>query len=112
MFDAAAVKATVWTSAPSADVKNPLEGVTPNLGAFGNTLQGKFVLIVGGIWAIVLIGIAIYFLMGWFHYSRAKKTGMHDDLGAGAEKVKTAALAFGGAVAAPALLGGIIFLVR
>ena len=111
MFNAPAAQATVWATGLRSDVTNPLDGVSPNIGAFGGTLQGKVTLIAGGIWGLVLVGIAIYFLMAWVKYARAKKAGMHDDLGAGAENVKTAALAFGGAVAAPALLGGIIYIV-
>lgn len=103
MFHTAAAK--VLAAAPP----NPLDGVTPNLDAFGATARGKITIVLGAIWMVVILVCAAYFLLGIASYGRAKKAGMHDDLGAGAERMKTAGMAFGCAVAAPMLLGAVIF---
>lgn len=88
--------------------KNPLDGVQPDLSAFGPAFNSKVALVLGGLWALVLIGIAAYFLVAALKYARAKRRGHDDDLGEGAQHLKGSAIAFGIAVGASTILGGIM----
>lgn len=97
-------------STPVAKGKNPLDGVTPDISVFGATFNSKVTLILGGLWALVLIGIAAYFLVATLKYARAKRRGHDDDLGEGAQHLKGSAIAFGIAVGASTFLGGILAL--
>ncbi|MDE9364012.1 hypothetical protein PZ938_00185 [Luteipulveratus sp. YIM 133132] len=95
-----------------ADGSNPLDGVTPSLDVFGVPFKSKLNTIIGGIWGLVLLGCAIYFLLGIVQYARAKRRGMSDELGEGAEKLKAAAIAFGLASASSIVLGGILWIAK
>lgn len=93
----------------ACDPRNPLCGVKPNLGVFGGSLKGKISLLLGGIWALVLVAIAISFLLGLGKWGWAKmRSHDPDDLGSGAERMKKAGAAFGATVMAGTILTGII----
>lgn len=104
------------TTAPAANggaTWNPLSGVSPNLSVFGTTFTSKTGRVLGGIWALVLFILAAYVLLAFAKWGRARRQGHDpDEISAGAGELKKALMAFGGAVAASAVLGAVIALVQ
>lgn len=95
--------------AAACDARNPLCGVTPNLGVFGGGLGGKVKLLIAGVWALVLVAIAASFLLGLGKWGWAKSRSHDpDDLSSGSERMKKSAVAFGATVMAGTILTGII----
>lgn len=95
--------------AAACDARNPLCGVTPDLGVFGGGMGGKIKLLLAGVWAVVLVAIAASFLLGLGKWGWAKRRSHDpDDLGAGSERMKISGIAFGATVMAGTLLTAII----
>ena len=113
---AAQATVTAFHAAPQGPIRaagdNPLSGIKPSLDVFGPVFKSKTNTILAGVWGAVLLGCAIYFLLGTVQYARAKRRGMSDELGEGAEKLKSSAIAFGIAAAASVFLGGVLWIAR
>lgn len=97
---------------PAQDDYNPLEGVTPNINAFGTEISDLTVLILGGLWALVLAFAVGYFLIGVGKWAAARKSHHDEELTKGAAQMKTGALAFGTGVAAPLIVGAIVSVIN
>ena len=95
------------------DVTNPLEGITPTLDVFGIEFKGRVSIILGGIWALVLVAAAAAVLLGGGKWAWASKVS-HSTEGAleGAQQFKGAAIAFGVIAGASLVLGAIIWAVQ
>lgn len=95
------------------DVLNPLEGITPTLDVFGIEFKGRVTIILGGVWALVLVASAAAVLLGGGKWAWASKVS-HSTEGAleGAAQFKGAAVAFGVVAAASVVLGAIIWAVQ
>ena len=104
--------AAVVAAVPSA-VVNPFDGVTPSMDVFGVTFSGKVQLILGGLWAVVLVGIAGAVLVGagkWGWNTRV--THSSEGVMESAGQFKTALISFGVAAGISIVIGGILFVVQ
>ncbi|MFF8347936.1 hypothetical protein ACF049_19280 [Cellulosimicrobium funkei] len=107
------MKLTYLATRVLTDVTNPLEGITPTLDVFGIEFKGRVSIILGGIWALVLVAAAAAVLLGGGKWAWASKVS-HSTEGAmeGAAQFKGAASAFGVIAAASVILGAIIWAVQ
>src|SRR4051794_22553520 len=93
-----------------AAADNPLDGVTPNINVFGVQFQGAIQLILGGIWALVLILVTAAFLMNLGKWGIARQRGHSDDIADGADGAKRSGVAFAAVAGAGVIIGGILAL--
>ena len=108
MFSTLRTEIIIQSAVPVID--NPLVGVEPSLDVFGVKFKGATQLILGGIWALVLVGIAAAFLWNLAKWGIARQRGHSDDIEEGAGGVKKSGIAFGAAAGASVILGGVLFL--
>jgi hypothetical protein len=94
----------------TAAADNPLDGVTPNINVFGVQFQGAIQLILGGIWALVLILVTAAFLMNLGKWGIARQRGHSDDIADGADGAKRSGVAFAAVAGASVIIGGILAL--
>lgn len=114
MFTSLAVKAELALgSIPvlADKVDNPLKGVTPKLDVFGVKFTNAISLILGGVWALALVGAVFFILKNSASWAAARQRGMSDDMEDGATGLKRSALAFGFIAAAGVIVGAILNLV-
>lgn len=101
---------TLTTRSVSAAAENPLDGVTPNINVFGVQFQGAIQLILGGLWALVLILVTAAFLMNLGKWGIARQRGHSDDIADGADGAKRSGIAFAAVSGASVIIGGILAL--
>lgn len=93
-------------------MKNPFEGVTPDISVFGTQINGLAILVLAGVWGIVLIGVAIAALLGGAKWAAARQNHHSDEMTEAAGSLKKSLIAFAAVVAMPILFGAIIFLIN
>ncbi len=93
-----------------AAADNPLDGVTPNIDVFGVKFKGAMQLILGGIWALVLILVTAAFLWNLGKWGVARQRGHSDDISDGADGAKRSGVAFAAVAGASVIIGGILAL--
>ncbi|MFM9431983.1 hypothetical protein [Arthrobacter sp. MP_2.3] len=93
-----------------AAADNPLDGVTPNIDVFGVKFKGAIQLILGGIWALVLILVTAAFLWNLGKWGVARQRGHSDDISDGADGAKRSGIAFAAVAGASVIIGGILAL--
>ena len=103
-------KSILTTVTIPAAADNPLDGVTPNINVFGVQFQGAIQLILGGLWALVLILVTAAFLMNLGKWGIARQRGHSDDIEEGAAGAKKSGIAFAAVAGASVILGGILAL--
>lgn len=91
-------------------VDNPLDGVTPNINVFGVQFQGAIQLILGGLWALVLVLVVGAFLMNLGKWGIARQRGHSDDIAEGADGAKRSGVALAAVAGASVIIGGILAL--
>lgn len=91
-------------------VDNPLDGVTPSLSVFGVQFEGATQLILGGLWALVVVLVAGAFLMNLGKWGVARQRGHSDDIADGAEGAKRSGVALAAVAGASVIIGGILAL--
>lgn len=89
---------------------NPLDGVTPNINVFGVQFQGAIQLILGGLWALVMVLVAGAFLMNLGKWGIARQRGHSDDIADGADGAKRSGVALAAVAGASVIIGGILAL--
>lgn len=92
-------------------IDNPLDGVTPSIDVFGVKFKGAIQLILGGIWALVLVLLVGAFLWNLMKWGVARQRGHADEIEEGAAGAKKTGVAFGVAAGASVVIGGILALV-
>ncbi|WP_402377997.1 hypothetical protein [Isoptericola rhizosphaerae] len=90
---------------------NPFDGVTPDITVFGVKFENTITLILGGLWALCLVGGAIGMLLGGGKWALATKV-THSVEGAleGSEGFKKAAIATGVIALIGMIFGAIMFI--
>jgi hypothetical protein len=101
---------TITALSISAAADNPLDGVTPNISVFGIQFQGAIQLILGGLWALVLVLVTAAFLMNLGKWGIARQRGHSDDIADGADGAKRSGVAFAAVAGASVIIGGILAL--
>lgn len=96
-----------------ADVDNPLDGVTPNINAFGNDFSSKVTLILSGLWALALALTAGAVLWNGAKWGYAAKF-QHSPEGAmeGSDAFRKSLMAFAVVAGASVILGVVLFIVQ
>ncbi|MGX1778556.1 hypothetical protein ACWIGW_41070 [Nocardia brasiliensis] len=110
---AAAAYLIVMMSAATADaaIPNPLGGVAPDFGLFGQAMDSTWKRLVAFIWALVLIGCVVRVIVGAFKVRRAKARGYTNDLAEGSEDLQDALIALGLVALASPMIGTVLFVV-
>lgn len=90
---------------------NPFDGVSPSIDVFGTQISALAVTLLGGVWGLVLVFIAIYAVIGAAKWAAARQSARTEEMTEAAGKLKVALLAFGICVALPIIIGAILFIV-
>ncbi|MGW0021620.1 hypothetical protein ACWDUD_25170 [Rhodococcus sp. NPDC003382] len=96
----------------SAQTDNPLDGVTPDLGVFGDTFEDTWTRIAGGIWGAFLAASALNVIVSLYKIRRARAGGYQSELSESMDSAKTAVVAFGCVAGAGIIVGAILFVVN
>lgn len=91
-------------------IDNPLDGVTPSISVFGVKFEGAVQLILGGLWAVVLILLTGAFLWNLMKWGVARNRGHSDDIEEGAAGAKKTGIAFACAAGASVIIGALLFI--
>lgn len=108
MFSTISNEIIIRTAVPTID--NPLDGVTPSIDVFGVKFEGAVQLVLGGLWALVLILIVGAFLWNLMKWGVARNRGHSDDIEEGAAGAKKSGIAFACAAGASVILGAFLAL--
>ena len=98
-------------TADAATIPNPLGGIAPNFGLFGEAMDSTWKRLVAFIWALVLIGCVVRVIVGAFKVRRAKARGYTNDLAEGSEELQDALIALGLVALASPMIGTVLFVV-
>ncbi|MFI6368299.1 hypothetical protein ACIBG0_36850 [Nocardia sp. NPDC050630] len=111
----AAITVVVWTMAAagvaSAEIANPLSGIAPDFGLFGDALNTAWKRVVAAIWAAVIIGATVRVIIGAYKVRRAKNRGYANDLSEGMEDLQDAFVSLGLAGLASPIVAAVLFVV-
>lgn len=108
MFSPISNEVIIRSAVPTID--NPLDGVTPSIDVFGVKFEGAVQLVLGGLWALVLILLAAAFLWNLMKWGVARNRGHSDDIEEGASGAKKTGIAFGATACASVILGAFLAL--
>ena len=92
----------------AAAPSNPLDGVTPSIDVFGVQFKGAIQLVMGGLWALALLGVTAAFIWNLAKWGIARKDGRVDDISDGATGAKRSGIAFGCVAGASVLIGAFL----
>ncbi|QIS09840.1 hypothetical protein [Nocardia arthritidis] len=102
---------TISAATAEAAIPNPLGGVAPDFGLFGQAMDSTWKRLVAFIWALVLIGCVVRVIVGAFKVRRAKARGYTNDLAEGSEELQDALIALGLVALASPMIGTVLFVV-
>ncbi|WP_280385943.1 hypothetical protein [Nocardia wallacei] len=102
---------TLSVATADAAIPNPLGGIAPNFGLFGEAMDSTWKRLVAFIWALVLIGCVVRVIVGAFKVRRAKARGYTNDLAEGSEELQDALIALGLVALASPMVGTVLFVV-
>ncbi|MEV6349582.1 hypothetical protein [Actinoplanes sp. NPDC051851] len=108
MWSRALEAPTPTTPAGGGNVKNPLDGVTPDLGILGAAFGSTWVRVFGALWALFIAAAAVYLGAAFLNMAQAKKLGNAHMMSESTSDVKIRAAALGGLVGLPVIVGAII----
>ena len=106
MFSTISNEIIIRSAVPMID--NPLDGVTPSISVLGVKFEGAVQLVLGALWALVLVLLAGAFLWNLMKWGVARNRGHSDDIEEGAAGAKKTGVAFGMAAGASVILGAIL----
>lgn len=93
----------------AAEVTNPLEGVKPDIGVFGDPFKSKTNLILSGLWGVAILACVAGMLWGGAKWGVSKYSSHDPDaLTSGAKRFKSAALALAVVAAMYLVVGAIL----
>ena len=95
-------------AAGSGDVKNPLDGIKPDLSVFGAAFESVWGRVFGGIWALGIAAAAGMLGKSLLDMNAAKKLGNTTLASEATSDVRYRAAALGALVALPVIVGAII----
>ncbi len=90
---------------------NPFDGVTPSLDVFGAEVNTLVTLILGGLWALALVGCAIGALVGAGKWAIARHSNRSEEMTEAAGQLKVALVAFGTCAALGLIFTAILYIV-
>lgn len=89
-------------------VKNPLDGVTPDMGVLGTAFAQTWVRVAAAIWGLLIAAATLYLASAFLAMAQAKKTGHTHMMSEATSDVKIRAAALAGLVGLPVIIGAII----
>jgi hypothetical protein len=97
--------------APSGGAGNPLDGVTPDLGVLGGAFGETWVRVAGAVWALMIAASALYLGGAFLSLAQNRQAGNSYGMSDSMRDVKLRAMALGGLVGLPVIVGAIIAVV-
>ncbi|MGQ4510710.1 hypothetical protein ACUH9X_08235 [Dermabacteraceae bacterium P13147] len=94
-----------------SDIKNPFDGISPDINVFGTGFSSLTNTLLSGAWAAALIGCAIYIAISGYKWAAARKQAHTDNLMDAAGALKISLLAFAATAASPILVQAILALI-
>jgi hypothetical protein len=92
-------------------VKNPLDGVTPDMGILGPAFGSTWTRVAGAIWAILIAVAVLYLAASFLSMAQAKRLGNSHMVTEATGDLKIRAAALAGLVGLPVIVGAIITVV-
>ncbi|MFE2999308.1 hypothetical protein ACFXG4_30405 [Nocardia sp. NPDC059246] len=99
----------VGAASASASISNPLTGISPDPGLFGDALNAAWKRVAAAIWGAVILGSTVRVIVGAYKVRRAKNRGYSNDLAEGAEDLQDALASLGLVGLASPIVGAILF---
>ena len=90
-------------------IENPIAGLTPDFNAFGADVNSKVMLILGGIWALAILGAIGYLIRGLLSMAQTRDNNPHAHRQSRGE-AKAAAIALACLFALVAIVGAIAWI--
>ncbi|MFI7074285.1 hypothetical protein ACIODS_27845 [Micromonospora chalcea] len=104
-----------WAAAPTptpapggGGIKNPLDGVTPDMGVLGGPFTATWVRVAGAIWALMIAVVALYVGAGFVSMAQARQLNNSHMMSEATSSVKLRLAALGGVVLLPLIIGAVI----
>jgi len=91
-------------------IKNPLDGITPDLSMFGPALNSKWTKLAAAVWGVTLAYLAIQMITATVKMRAKRGAGAYGELASGKEDVLNAGYALGICAMAAPIVGGILYL--
>jgi hypothetical protein len=92
-------------------VKNPLDGVVPDMGILGPAFGDTWARVAGAIWALLIAASVLYLAAAFLSMAQAKKLGNSHLVSEATGDLKIRAVALAGLVGLPVIVGAIITVV-
>ncbi|WCT06208.1 hypothetical protein [Rhodococcus qingshengii] len=107
---ATAVVLVLSAGAASAQISNPLDGVTPDLGVFGPAFNSVWARVVGGIWGAALAASTVKLIMAIYKMRSMRSAGMPTEMAEAGQDAKIAGIAVGCLASVGIIVGAIIYI--
>ncbi|MFE3105336.1 hypothetical protein [Nocardia tengchongensis] len=92
-----------------AAIDNPLTGVSPDPGLFGDALNAAWKRVAAALWGAVVLGATVRVIVGAYKVRRSKNRGYSNDLAEGAEDLQDALASLALVGLASPIVGAILF---
>lgn len=92
----------------TAEVKNPFDGVSPDIAPLGSGFDNALTVILGVIWGLVLIYVSVKLLTSFVKFSGARKQGHYEDMGEHTDELKRRGVAVIAVAAFGVLIGAVL----
>jgi len=96
------------TEETTTTVKNPFEGVSPDISPLGDGFDSALGIILGVIWGVVLIYVAVKLLTSLGKFAGAKKQGHYEELGEHTDEMKRRGIALVAVAAFGVIIGAVL----
>jgi len=91
-------------------IKNPLDGITPDLSMLGPALNSKWTKLAAAVWAVTLAVLSLRFITATVNIKSKRGAGYAGDLASGKEDQLAAGYALGICAMAAPIIGGILYI--
>jgi hypothetical protein len=92
-------------------VKNPLDGVVPDMGILGSAFGQTWTRVAGAVWALLIAAAVLYLAAAFLSMAQAKRVGNSHILSDATGDVRVRAVALAGLIGLPIIVGAIISVV-
>nr|WP_249277167.1 hypothetical protein [Rhodococcus sp. 06-621-2] len=96
----------------SAQIANPFEGITPDLGIFGPALNTTWKRWLAGAWGACMAIASYFVLTSFLRLRKARNRGMSTDLSDASDDLRFALLSLAGIASISPIIGGLIYFVQ
>ncbi|NIL78413.1 hypothetical protein [Rhodococcus sp. B10] len=96
----------------SAQIANPFEGITPDIGIFGPALNTTWKRWLAGAWGACMAIASYFVLTSFLKLRKARNRGMSTDLSDASDDLRFALLSLAGIASISPIIGGLIYFVQ